>query len=237
MTCGEVVVVVGVRVQNLDDGPATITCRCHREFQQIVCEQDALAGRDRGMESPHDRVQILNRRLEAEGRLIIRVEPPAESSIRPERVMREDDAIRQTVRPPVPEQTFDDVERASELVWKHGDNARRVQRRHARTVATQLSEGFLKGDCTSGERHGSGVSARTSNTKPAAFSRSKIAPVFRFSAFDSWTSTHIARTLQRRSRQSLRTDSSAPSISSFNKSTGSSSQLRNRTDGTGITGP
>src|SRR6185503_3474161 len=156
-----------------------------RELEQIVGEQNTLTDRDGGMQPSNDGVKILDWRLEFEGRLMVGVEPPIEPGIRPEGVVREDHAIREAVGPTVPEQAFDNVECASELVWKHRNDARRIQRRHARTVATQLKEVSVNGDCTCEERHGSGVSERTSKRNPAAVSRSNIGPVCRLHGFDS----------------------------------------------------
>jgi len=181
----KVVIVVSIGVEKLDDGATAIECRRHRELQQIVGEKDSLAGGNHAMQTSKDGVEILHRRLELEGRLILGVECAAESSVRRERVMREYDAIGKPVRPSMSEEAFDDIECPSDLIGKHRDDARWVQGRHARMVATQLSERFSKGDCTCAERHGSGVNAFTSNTKPAAASKSNIAPVCRLPGFDS----------------------------------------------------
>ena len=80
VACGELVIVVGVRVENLDDGPSAVKGGCHRELQQIIGEKDALTDWDGGMQTTHDSVKVLDRRLEFENRLIVRAELPVEPS-------------------------------------------------------------------------------------------------------------------------------------------------------------
>ena len=124
MTRGEVVVVVAVAMQDLDDRPAAVERRGERELQQVVREEHALPGRHRRPESSKDRVEVFDRRPELEARLVIGVERAAKSRVGLQRVVRQDCRVGEPVGTPEPEESFDDVQHASELVGDDADDAR-----------------------------------------------------------------------------------------------------------------
>ncbi len=170
MTCGEVVVVVAVAVKHLDNGAAGVECRRHGELQQIVGEEHSFARGNGGIKPPQHGVQVLDRRLEFEGRLVIGVEPAVEPRILPQRVVRQDDAVGKFVGTAESEQALDNVQHAPELVGNHADDAGRGQFRHPRTMTAHTGAGSGKGDASCGVRQVSETRLFMSNTNPESAS-------------------------------------------------------------------
>ena len=124
MTGRQVVVVIAVAVKNLNHRASAVERRRHGELQQIISEEDAVACRNGGTQSAQDCVKVFNRRLELEAGLVVGVEVTRERRIHPERIVRKDGGIAESVRAPMPEDPFDDVQGSAKLVGNHTDNAR-----------------------------------------------------------------------------------------------------------------
>src|SRR5690349_10865894 len=110
MTCRETVVIVAVAVENLNYGASAIERRSHGELQQIVGNEQAFARGDGGTQTAKHGVEVLDRRLELEACLIIRVETSREWRIHPKRVVRQDGRIAESVRASMPEDPFNNVQ-------------------------------------------------------------------------------------------------------------------------------
>ena len=185
MARGEVVVVIRVAVQDLDHRATAVERRRQSQLQQIVGNQHTLARWNDAAQAPQDGVEILDRRPVLEDRLVIRVEVPAEPRVCHERADRANDAIGERVGPSMAKQPFHHVQHAAERIRDDADDARRRQRRHARTCIAQTGAAWGNGDGICGGRHGSDTRLLTSKTNPASESSWNTGPVCRCAGSNS----------------------------------------------------